>query len=103
MTFFFAAMCMLISTQTGIARQEAPPAVSGRLATVEPGNRRITILPEGEVRTVEMFVTDKSAVVHEDRSITLSDLVLQVGRRITVHFRVVGNRRVAERIIVDPA
>jgi hypothetical protein len=34
--------------------------------------------------------------------LTLSDLVIEVGRRVTVRYRVENDRRIAESIIVDP-
>ena len=79
--------------------------MTGRLATVEPGNRRLTIVPTGEIRRVEFFVAEDGEVLHVDRKLTLPDLVIQVGRRVTITYRVEpadGMRRVAMRIIVQP-
>ena len=74
----------------------------GRLATVEPANRRVTVLPEGEAELVEMFVADDGEVAHDERPLTLADLVIQVGRRVMVVYRFHGERRIADSITVEP-
>ncbi len=60
------------------------------------------MLPEGEVKLVELLVADDGKVRQGDREVTLSDLVIQVGRRVTIRYRVEGERRHAESIIVEP-
>lgn len=77
-----------------------PPALIGRLATVEPSTRRITMIREGDVDLIELFVSDDAVVELGDRQVTLTQLVIEAGRRITVNYRLDGERRVAVRIIV---
>ena len=96
---------MLIGRGTPQAAQESPAdaaALVGRLATVEPSSRRVTILPEGEADLMEMFVAAEGEVRRDNETLTLADLVIQVGRRVSVHYRVDGPRRVVQRIIVEP-
>lgn len=83
-------------------REQPTTALVGRLATVEPASRRVTFVPEGEVRRVEVFVAERGTVIHDDSELTLADLVIQVGRRVTVLSRLQDNRRIADRIIVEP-
>jgi hypothetical protein len=40
---------------------------SGRLATVEPARRRITLVPIGEARMVELELADRVEVVHAEQ------------------------------------
>jgi hypothetical protein len=89
----------LLSTE---ARQDPSATLAGRLATVEPANRRVTVVPEGEVDLVELFVSAEGQVAEDSRTLTLADLVIQVGRRVTVQYRTDGGRRIADRIIVEP-
>ena len=74
----------------------------GRLASVQPGLRRITVLPDGDFRLSDVFIADDSKVREGDREVTLPDLVLLVGRRVTVRYRVDGDRRIATSVIVEP-
>lgn len=96
-----AAVLLLSAAPIRAGEQEGAPLV-GRLATVEPAARRIAVLPEGEVKLVELLVADDSEVRQGDTEVTLSDLVIQVGRRVTIRYRVEGERRLAESIIVEP-
>ena len=98
---FFVAVCMFIGSALPSA-QLAGETLVGRLATVEPANRRVTVVPEGEVDLVEMFVAADGKLAHEERDLTLADLVIQVGRRVLVSYRVEGDRRIADSITVDP-
>ena len=94
----------LLSATALVAVGQAPAAESllGRLAFVEPSLRRIAVVPDGEVRLFELEVTDDSEVRQGDRDLTLPELVIQVGRRVTVRYRVEGDRRIAESVIVEP-
>jgi hypothetical protein len=98
---FFVAMCTCVGTIAARAHQDAQTLV-GRLATVEPAKRRVTMVPEGEVDLVEMFVAEDGEVAHEERALTLADLVIQVGQRVAVVYRLEGDRRIVARIIVEP-
>lgn len=98
---FFVGLCMLIHAAATEGWQAAPTNLTGRLATVEPANRRVTLIPEGEVDLLELFVAEGGVVAQDDRPLTLADLVLRVGRRITVTYRAEGSRRIADRIIVE--
>jgi hypothetical protein len=80
----------------------AEQTLVGRLAFVEPSLRRISVVPDGEVRMSDLFVADDTEVRQGDRVMTLSDLVIEVGRRVTVRYRIEGDRRIADSIIVDP-
>jgi hypothetical protein len=77
-------------------------ALRGRLAIVEPASRRITVLPDGEADLVDLLVGDDSEVRHDDRELTLSELVLLVGRRVSIRYRLDNDRRVAQSVIVEP-
>jgi hypothetical protein len=94
----------LLSAVALVAVGQTPAAESllGRLAFVEPSLRRIAVVPDGEVRLLELVVTDDSEVRQGDRELTLPELVIQVGRRVTVRYRVEGDRRIAESVIVEP-
>jgi hypothetical protein len=76
--------------------------VRGRLAFVEPSMRRISVVPDGEVHMSDLFVDDGAEVREGDRVLTLSELVIEVGRRVAVRYWTDGERRVAASIIVDP-
>lgn len=94
---------MLIGAMPLLAQEPAGlSALVGRLATVEPSNRRVTIVPEGEVDLIEMFVAEEGEVRQDEDTLTLADLVIQVGRRVTVHYQLDGSRRLVQRIIVEP-
>jgi hypothetical protein len=103
LVLFFAVLCTP-GAQASMSAQEQPAVESlrGRLATVEPTNRRLTILPDGEVKLLELFVGDDGELRQDDRPVTLAELVIQVGRRVTVDYRLDGTRRVVERLIVEP-
>jgi hypothetical protein len=101
--FFFAVLCMLGSlTRTSAQDQTATPVVVGRLATVEPARGRVTVVPEGEVNLVEMFVDENGRVEREGQTLTLADLVIEVGRRVTVRYRLSDGRRIVELMAVEP-
>jgi hypothetical protein len=98
-------MAFLLLSNAAIASEgqvAAGQSLTGRLAFVEPALERITIVPDGEVHLFDLLVEDGSEVRQGDRVLTLSDLVIEVGRRVTVRYRVDGDRRIAESIIVDP-
>jgi multidrug efflux pump subunit AcrA (membrane-fusion protein) len=94
----------LLSAAAPVARGQSTATTSlrGRLAFVEPAFRRVTVLPDGESRLVELLVDEDCDVRQGDRELTLSDLVIQVGRLVTVGYRLENDRRVAESIIVEP-
>jgi hypothetical protein len=95
---------VLLSVTVLAAGGQAPAAesLSGRLAFVEPALRRIAVIADGEVRLSELFVADDSELRQGDRELTLEELVIQVGRRVTVRYRVEGDRRIADSVIVAP-
>jgi hypothetical protein len=59
-------------------------------------------VPEGEVKRVEVLVAERSSVTHEESELTLTELVLHVGRRVTVHCRGQHDRCLVDRLIVEP-
>jgi hypothetical protein len=94
---FAAVVCSLATVSA-----QPSSSLTGRLATVEPSNSRITMVPIGEVNLVEFFVLDDSELVHEEESLTLSQLVILVGRRVTALYQENEGRRIAMRITVEP-
>jgi hypothetical protein len=93
-------MVNVVAAQSAAASPVA--SLVGRLATVEPAERRVTMMPEGEVDLVEIFVAENGEVLHDDERLTLPELVIRVGRRATIVYREVGERRVADRIVIEP-
>jgi hypothetical protein len=76
--------------------------LAGRLATVEPDKRRLTVVVDGEVALSEVLVSDAARIMHDARQITLSDLVILVGRKVEVAYRLQDDRRIADHVIVAP-
>ena len=74
----------------------------GRLATVEPSRRRLTLIPKGEWGMVELVLPEDGEIWHGSRELSLSDLVLEIGSRIRVRYRHEDGRRVAQSITVEP-
>ena len=77
-------------------------SVSGRLATVEPSARRLTMIPEEQVDRIELLLGDGAEILHEDEKLSLSQLVTEVGRRINVRYRMTNGIREARSITVEP-
>ena len=75
--------------------------VSGRLATVEPARRRITLVPIGESHIVELVIAERTEIMHAERAMSLPELVREVRSLVTVAYRFEGDRRVAERITIE--
>jgi hypothetical protein len=97
-----AVVCVAFAS-AALTKQERVTSrtLVGRLATVEPANRRLTMIPEGEVERVEVFVAEDGEVLLETQKLSLSDLVIQVGRRVTILYRLENQRRIAESVIVE--
>jgi hypothetical protein len=93
---------LLSGAALGSGGQAPDQSLLGRLASVQPGLRRINVLPDGDIRVSDVFIADDSEVRQGDREVTLSDLVLLVGRRVTVRYRLDGDRRIAASVIVEP-
>jgi hypothetical protein len=99
--------CTLRASSAAECVQSLPPTggtVTGRLATVEPALRRITILPEGESATVELDLAPDATIVHlerADRELTLPALVIEVGSRVVIDYRLEGDRKIAARVTVE--
>ena len=101
-----AIPCTMIHGAEQLSVQSAATtdgSISGYLATVEPARRRITLVPIGESHTVELHVADRAAIVHAERGLTLTDLVVEVGSLVEVHYRQEGDRRIAERVTIQAA
>lgn len=97
-----AALLMVISgISAARPSQDADAELAGRLATVEPSSRRLSVLPVGEVKLVEVFAGDDCEVRQADRLLSLAELVVEVGRRVTVRYRMIDGRRVAHSISVE--
>jgi hypothetical protein len=102
MLFIVTSCILLISTRAAaqdVTRQSS--SVVGRLATIEPSLRRLTMIVEGEVDLVELFVARDAVVIEDGRTITLSELVIRTGRRILVETITDGERRIAIRVSVE--
>jgi hypothetical protein len=93
----------MLGSEPGMSAQEQTSSQmgAGRLATVEPSIRRVTFVLDGEVELFEMFLAESGQITHQDQPVTLAALVLHVGRRVTVHYRQEGERRLVERLIVE--
>ncbi|HUE85485.1 MAG TPA: hypothetical protein VMO26_05355 [Vicinamibacterales bacterium] len=95
----------LLSAVIGVARGQddaSAPTLLGHLAFVEPAARRIAVLPQGEADLVDLLVADDGEVRQNDQKLTLSELVILVGRRVSVRYRIDNDRRVAQSVIVEP-
>ena len=75
--------------------------MTGRLATVQPASRIITVLPEGGTEIVELALAPDAKILHLDRELTLAALVIEVGRRVVIDYRVEGDRKIVARITVE--
>jgi hypothetical protein len=98
----FGALTWLVCPRDVQSQEQPPTILIGRLATVEPAARRLTFVPEGEVDLVEVFVAEDGSVHHDGRELSLSELVVRVGRVVKVSYRTDGERRIAESVIVEP-
>jgi hypothetical protein len=98
-----AALISAARVEAAVRRQAAGDALVGRLATVEPIIRRLTVVPEGEASLVEIFVAEDGEVRQGERRLTLSELVIEVGRRVTIRYRLDADRRIATRVTVEAA
>ena len=92
----------LLVAWTVVTSQLTGDVVSGRLAIVEPSAARISLLATGEVKLREIAVAPDAEIRQGDRSLSLSELVIEIGRRVTVRFRTDGDRTVATNITVEP-
>jgi hypothetical protein len=102
----FVVVAALSAASWGAERdrlgQPADLQYVGRLATVEPAGRRVTLLPEGSADLEELMVAADAEIRQGERLLTLEELVIQVGRRVTVQYREFNGRRMVRSIIVDP-
>lgn len=96
-----AAMALLGSEAAAAAQPETSTMV-GRIATVEPAGARIAVLPQDESQLAELMVAADAVIRHGERPITLSELVILVGSRVTIEYRTENGRRVSQAIIVEP-
>ena len=96
---------VLAAATASAARQEplAQPegSLSGRLATVEPRTRRLTLVAEGEIDLTEVILDTDGQVRQGEEVISLSDLVVLVGSRVSVRYRVENGVKVAETVTVE--
>ena len=68
----------------------------------QPALDEVVRNPVVQVDAIEIFVASEGGVEQNERALTLAELVIQVGRRVTVTYRMEGDRRFADRIIVEP-
>jgi hypothetical protein len=101
----FAMLVTAAFGETASPHQVQPPSESllmGRLATVEPRARRISVVADDSADRLELLVAEDGEILRESEELTLSDLVIQVGSRVTVRYRLEGGVRIASRITVEP-
>ena len=99
------ALLITVVFGAGASRRQEPAderAYTGRLATVEPSARRISIIADGETQRVELVFQKDGQILQDSRKLSLSDLVLQVGSRVKVVYRVEDGVFIARSITVDP-
>jgi hypothetical protein len=77
-------------------------AMIGRLATVEPALRRITLVPEGQSEVVAFVLDDSGVIWQSSRELSLPALVTQVGSRVKVRYSVENGIRLARSVTVEP-
>ena len=60
------------------------------------------MIADDSAERLELFVAEDGEILHEGEKLSLSDLVIQVGSRVTIQYRMEGNVRVARRVTVAP-
>jgi hypothetical protein len=73
----------------------------GRLATVEPANRRITLVVDGEESLTAVHVHEEAVVRDGEEGISLAQLVTLVGSRVTLSYEMQDGVRVTRSLIVE--
>lgn len=103
LTLLAVAICMLSaeSSIAGGARHGSGDVLAGRLATVEPAARRVTVVPDGAEHRVEVLVAAGAEISERNGRLSMAELVTRTGRRVRVEFRVEGERRVVDRLTVE--
>ena len=81
--------------------QQDDASLLGRLATVEPDARRVSLVAEGESTTTELVVAEDSEVFQGNDKISLAELVTLVGNRVKVRYRMDNGVRVARTLTVE--
>jgi hypothetical protein len=99
--FAFVASMLLVGAPW-VGSEPQDQTMAGRLATVEPAAGRITVVADGQVTLAELFVADNAEVVDGAEPITLSELVILVGRRVTATYHESDGRRLVRRLTVEP-
>lgn len=91
-------------TVAALSGQPSPtdPALTGRLATVEPSARRISLIPEGQAERYELMLAEDTEILQESNKLTVSELVIQVGSRVKVRYREENGVRIVRSITVEP-
>ena len=96
-----AAVLSIAAAASRVQQATAGTSLLGRLATVEPALRRVTVLPKGEVNLMELFVAPDAELLDGERKVSLPELVTQVGRRVAVSYDVENGRRVIRSLTVE--
>src|SRR5262245_59888877 len=65
------------SAQLSVQINPLVGTISGRLATVSPALRLITLVPEGETKVVELVVAAEAPILLQRSELTLEDLVVE--------------------------
>ena len=96
---------VLVATTVSAGSQGVPAqqesSLLGRLATVEPKARRLTVVAEGEILLTEVIVDAEGQVRQGEDEISLSDLVGLVGSRVTVLYRLENGVKIARTVTVE--
>jgi hypothetical protein len=93
--------CAIFRNLDGSA-QPSYDTLAGRLATVEPAAARITVIADGEVQMRALNVAPDAQIRKGQEELTLSELVIQVGRRVVVTYVSEDGAVIASEITVEP-
>jgi hypothetical protein len=101
-----ALMAWLGPTGTMLTAQATRPLdenrpLAGRLATVEPAARRLTVVADGAETLTEVLVQEGTEVMRGTRPISLSELVTFVGSRVIVLYHVENGVRLPSSVTVE--
>ena len=97
-----AAVVTVVMSSVLNGGQTSAQTIVGRLAIVEPSAARITVVVAGEVDLKAMAVARDAEIRQGERRLTLSELVIEVGRRVTITYRDEQGQPVATSINVEP-
>lgn len=95
--------CVFVAAASSSSQPSSEDAgLTGRLATVEPSARRISLVPEGKAERCELVLAADVEILQESNQLTLSELVIRVGSRVKVRYREENGVRIVRSITVEP-